>query len=139
MRNQSPDRETIKNPFCDPKVRPDWAQLTRLGGDRVAILFEELRRRFGAIDGLIEDLHFASQEDGWVPRYSLDGVAVARVYVGSGSLEATAVLSRDDKGGGKARGRSARHRLDTRAAMASFARLIIRSCRRSKVKRAAED
>ncbi len=134
MRNKSSDTGTLKNPFCDPNVKPDWAQLTRLGGDRVAILFEELRRRIGAIDGLIEDLHFASQDEGWVPRYSLDGVTIAHAHIGPGSLEVTLCLAGKVEVEEKIRGRAARHRLDSRAAVTLFARLMIRACRRSKGK-----
>lgn len=134
MRNRSSDTGTLKNPFCDPNVKPDWAQLTRLGGDRVAILFEELRRRIGAIGGLTEDLHFASPEEGWVPRYSLDGETIAHAHIGPGSLEATLGLAGEKEEKEKTGGRSARHRLDSRAAVASFARRMVRACRRSKVK-----
>jgi hypothetical protein len=82
----APDR--LRN----PEAKPTWAQLSRLGGDRVAILFEDLRKRIGAIDGLVEDLHFAGREEGWVPRYTVGRRELFRARILPGTLEATVRL-----------------------------------------------
>jgi hypothetical protein len=77
-----------QNPFRNADVRPDWAQLTRLGGDRVAILFEELRTSISRIDGLIEELHFFGLEEGWLPRYRVDDQIILKVLILPGNLSA---------------------------------------------------
>lgn len=89
MQRNATEERRQKNPFRHPDVKPDWAQLTRLGGDRVAILFEELRRRVGVIDALVEDLHFAGAEEGWMPRYRQGDRVLFTVRLLPGSLEVT--------------------------------------------------
>ena len=74
-------------PFYDPLVKPQWAQLSRLGGDRVAVLFKELRASLGKIDGLIERLHFSGIEDGWVVRYSVGHCELFTARISPGELE----------------------------------------------------
>lgn len=81
------------NPFFGPEMKSKWAHLSRLGGDRVAILFEELRRRAGAIEGLAEELVFAGDQAGWTPTYSVEGKILFSAHVGAGSL---AVMMRMD-------------------------------------------
>lgn len=76
---------TADNPFFGPEMKSKWAHLSRLGGDRVAILFEDLRRRAGAIDGLTEELIF--EEEGWTPTYFLEGKRLFSAHIGAGSLE----------------------------------------------------
>src|SRR2546428_9410083 len=61
--------EFFQNPFRDARSRPEWAQLTRLAGDRASILFEDFRRCLSKIDGLQEELHYGGPERGWGPRY----------------------------------------------------------------------
>ncbi len=80
--------------FRDPHARPEWAQFTRLAGDRAAILFEELRAAISDIEGLREDMHFVSEETGWAPRYRLGEVTLFIVRVLPGSLEAVMELER---------------------------------------------
>ncbi len=80
-----------QNPFRDPESKPEWAQLTRLAGDRVAILFEDLRGRLGKIDGLQEELHYSAVL-GWVPRYRLGESTLCMVRIMPGLLEATVEL-----------------------------------------------
>jgi hypothetical protein len=121
------DFNLSEDTFRNPEKKPDWAQLTRLGGDRVAILFEDLRRRIGAIDGLVEDLHFANQQDGWAPRYSVGGVAIAEVRIAPGRLEAALEGDVADEKGKESGGRAERRELKNRAAVASFARQVIRA------------
>lgn len=134
------------NPFRDPDAKPSWAHLTRLGGDRVAILFEALRKRVGSIPGLIEDLHFTGPEEGWAPRYCLGEETVAYVHIRPGILEA--VLYPGDGGGARqesaagtreapvttrsdARGKErVRVQLASRAAASAFARRMALACRR---------
>ena len=81
-----------QNPFRDPARCPQWAELTRLAGDRAAILFEYLRAQVGSIDGLIEDLHYAGPEGGWTPRYRLGGTTLFIAHVLPGVLEASLEL-----------------------------------------------
>lgn len=84
---RAPSSPTL-NPFRDAKVKPDWAQLTRLGGDRVAILFEDLRSRISRIDGLVEELHFCGEDAGWLPRYRVGDQVLLTVQVLPGNLSA---------------------------------------------------
>ncbi len=65
-----------------------WAALARLGGDRVALLFEDLRRALGRIDSLVEALHYDEKSRRWLPRYSLAGQVILTVSVLPGILEA---------------------------------------------------
>ena len=81
--------EVRLNPFNDPATKPQWAQLTRLGGDRVAILFEELRRQIAKIDGIIESLSYLGPEEGWAAEYRADGTTLFTVRILPGVLEAT--------------------------------------------------
>ena len=78
-----------QNPFRDADHKPDWAQLTRLAGDRAAILFEELREWIGAVDGLVEELHYHGPEQGWLPRYRVGNQILFSAHVLPGLLEAT--------------------------------------------------
>lgn len=86
----------------DQTRKPDWAQLTRLAGDRAAILFEELRRRVGAIDGLVEDLFYYGPEKasgteqvywGWAPRYRVGETTLFSVAIRPAVLEAAVTLN----------------------------------------------
>ncbi|HEV2348798.1 MAG TPA: hypothetical protein VG028_03025 [Terriglobia bacterium] len=81
-----------RNPYRDPAAKPEWAQLTRLGGDRVAILFEDLRARISGIDGLVEELHFYGEEAGWLPRYRVGDRVLLTVEILPGNLTAAAEL-----------------------------------------------
>jgi hypothetical protein len=85
----------------DQTRKPDWAQLTRLAGDRVAILFEELRRRVGAIDGLVEELFYYGPQEasgtdqvnwGWAPRYRVGETTLFSVTIRPADLEAGITL-----------------------------------------------
>ncbi len=87
----------FQNPFRNPHARPDWAQFTRLAGDRAAILFEELRAAIGDVEGLREDIHFVSEEVGWAPRYRLGEVTLFIVRVLPGSLEAVMELEQSER------------------------------------------
>lgn len=80
------------NPFRLPDRKPDWAQLTRLAGDRAAILFEELRRAVGKIDDVIEDLYFSGAELGWAPRYRLGETTLFIAHIFPGRVEASIEL-----------------------------------------------
>ncbi len=86
----------LRNPYRDPDVRPEWAQLSRLAGDRAAILFEELRAAIGDIEGLREDVHFLNAEVGWVPRYRLGEVTLFVVSILPASLRALMELERSE-------------------------------------------
>ncbi len=87
----------LQNPYRDPHVKPDWAQFSRLAGDRAAILFEELRAAIGDIEGLREDVCFVSQDVGWAPRYRLGEKALFVVRVLPGFLEPIMELERGER------------------------------------------
>jgi len=84
--------EFRENPFRDARSRPEWAQLTRLAGDRASILFEDFRRCLSKIDGLQEELHYSGPERGWAPRYRVQGEVLCAVRVLPGILEGTVEL-----------------------------------------------
>ncbi len=86
-----------QNPYRDPQVQPDWAQFSRLAGDRAAILFEELRAAIGDIEGLREDVCFVSQEVGWAPRYRLGEITLFVVRILPGFLEAIMDLETSER------------------------------------------
>lgn len=133
----------IENPFREPERKPDWAQLTRLAGDRVAILFEDLRGRIGNIAGLEEELHYSGSDWGWTPRYRLGDESLFVAHLRPGFLEATIELQRPLRekvlassrvttkvkaaiGDAPEKGGSilARFRLSSRADVSSFANLV---------------
>ena len=84
--------DTPRNPFRNPKAKPHWAELSRLAGDRAAILFQELRRDIAKIEGLEEDLHYHGPAWGWAPRYRLGGRALFSAHILPGRLEASIEL-----------------------------------------------
>lgn len=81
------------SPVRGPAKKPKWAQLIRLGGDRVAILFGELRKAVGPVDGIVEGLHYSASEARWVVRYSAGGAELFSVQISPGLLEARVPLS----------------------------------------------
>jgi len=83
----NPFTEFRFKPFYDPSTKPQWGQLSRLGGDRVAILFKELRTSLGKIEGIIERLYFSGVEDGWVVRYCIGNTELFTARISPGSLE----------------------------------------------------
>ncbi len=99
---------------------PQWAELTRWAGDKASILFEDLRRRIGVIDGLQEALHFAGPEVGWVPRYRVGHAVLFDAHLFPGVLEATAYV------GERA---PSRLRLTNASSVRSFAKLIRQNTR----------
>jgi len=136
-----PVLEQLHNPFVNPGHKPEWAQLTRLAGDRAAILFEELRRRLGTIEGLREDLHFFGPGTGWAPRYRVGEKALFTAHIFPGRLEvamdiegplrekllaahAVAVRIKRALGSASGSGASIRVALSNRADARSFARLV---------------
>jgi hypothetical protein len=78
-----------ENPFRGPARQSDWAQTTRLAGDRAAILLADLRRRVAGIDGLAEELQSCGGKPGWELRYRLSETTLFDVLVLPGRLEAT--------------------------------------------------
>jgi len=81
----------------DPRRQPDWAQLTRLAGDRSAILFEELRQRVSVIDGLVEELIYQGSDVGWTPHYRCAATSLFSVLIRPGVLEAVIRLDRRER------------------------------------------
>ena len=81
------------NPVTAGHANPQWAQLTRLAGDRAAILFEDLRRRVGTIEGLLEELHYDGVEKRWMPRYRLGEDVLFTAHILPAALEATLTLN----------------------------------------------
>lgn len=76
------------NPFCDPRVPPTWAQLTRLAGDRCSLRLQELRRRLARWEEVREDVHFFGENHGWALRYRLKERTLFIVRVLPADLEA---------------------------------------------------
>jgi hypothetical protein len=52
----------IANPVTAGRSDTQWAQLTRLAGERAALIIEDLRRRVDATEGLIEELYHDAVE-----------------------------------------------------------------------------
>jgi hypothetical protein len=88
--------ESPLNLVRGPARKPGWAQLIRLGGDGVAVLFGELRRSVGQIDGVVERLQYSSREERWVVQYRVGGAELFIVWISPGVLEAGMVLNRSD-------------------------------------------
>ena len=86
-----------RNPVTAGHTNSQWAQLTRLAGDRAAILFEDLRRRVGAIAGLVEELHYDSVAKRWTPRYRLGEKVLFTVHMLPAALEGTLTLDASDR------------------------------------------
>jgi hypothetical protein len=85
--------ESPLNLVRGPAKKPGWAQLVRLGGDRVAILFDELRKLVGRIDGIVERLQYSAPEDRWIVQYQAGGLELFTVRISPGLLEAGMLLS----------------------------------------------
>ncbi len=81
------------NPVTAGHASPQWAQLSRLAGDRAAILFEELRKRVGAIPGLVEELRYDEVEKRWTPHYLLGAEVLFTAHILPAALEAMTALS----------------------------------------------
>jgi len=88
--------ESPLNLVRGPAKKPEWAQLIRLGGDRVAILFEELRKSVGTVDGIVERLHYSAGEARWVVQYDVGGTELFSAQISPGWLEAGMPLSRSE-------------------------------------------
>ncbi|MEJ2006768.1 MAG: hypothetical protein P8Z30_01195 [Acidobacteriota bacterium] len=80
-----------------PAKKPEWAQMVRLGGERVAVLFEELRRSVGKIDGIVEKLCYSGREGGWVVQYRVSGVELLTMRIAPGLLEVSIPLSPSER------------------------------------------
>jgi len=85
------------NPVTASHTNLQWAQLTRLAGDRAAILFEDLRRRVGTIAGLVEELHYDGVTQRWTPCYHLDDEVLFTAHILPAALEATLTLDADQR------------------------------------------
>lgn len=81
-----------------PAKKPGWAQLVRLGGDRVAILFGELRKDVGRIDGVVERLHYSAKEERWMVQYRVEDAQLFTVRILPGLLEADVPMSAAEAG-----------------------------------------
>jgi len=90
---------TTKSPLNlvrGPAKKPGWAHLARLGGDRVAILFGELRKDVGRIDGVVERLHYSPAEDRWLVQYRVEDAELFTVRILPGLLEAGVPLGAEE-------------------------------------------
>ena len=90
--------ESPLNLVRGPAKKPGWAQLVRLGGDRVAILFDELRKQVGRIDGVVERLHYSAADRRWVVQYQVGGDDLFTARILPGLLEASMPLSAQETG-----------------------------------------
>jgi hypothetical protein len=79
-----------------PARKAAWAQLIRLGGDRVAILFDELRKSVGRIDGVVQRLHYSVIDERWMVQYEVGDAELFTVRISPGVLEAGMALSRSE-------------------------------------------
>lgn len=79
-----------------PATQPGWAQLIRLGGDRVAILVDELRKSVGRIDGVVQRMHYSATEENWVVQYEVGGTELFTLRISPGVLKANMTLSRPE-------------------------------------------
>lgn len=91
-----PSNESPLNLVRGPARKPGWAQLIRLGGDSVAILFDELRKSVGKIDGVVERLHYSARERRWMVQYRVEDAELFSVWISPGLLEAAMALNRSD-------------------------------------------
>lgn len=80
-----------------PARRPEWAQMIRLGGDRVAVLFEELRKSLGKVDGIVERLSRSGREAGWAVRYDVSGAVMLTARISPGLLEVDIPLNPSER------------------------------------------
>jgi hypothetical protein len=81
-----------RNPVTASHSNLQWAQLTRLAGDRASLLFEELRRRVGTVPGLVEELHYDGAAERWTPRYRLGEEVLFAAHILPAALEASLTL-----------------------------------------------
>lgn len=79
-----------------PAKKPEWAQMIRLGGDRVAILLEELRKAAGKVDGIVEVVLFSGKRGGWVVQYEVESSELFTAHIAPGVLEVVIPLSRSE-------------------------------------------
>jgi hypothetical protein len=138
------------NPVTAGHTNSQWAQLTRLAGDRAAILFEDLRRRLGSIAGLVEELHYDGAAERWTPRYRLGEKVLFTAHILPAALEATVTLDAGERLsllGSRRLNSTMKHlirqtpmvegqfsvrvRLNSRAAVREFAGLVVTRCRHS--------
>ncbi|HVB28234.1 MAG TPA: hypothetical protein VNG91_00345 [Terriglobia bacterium] len=87
--------ESPLNLVRGPAKKPEWAQLIRLGGDRVAILFQELRKSVGTVEGIAERLHYS--EGRWMVRYDVGGTELFTARISPGLLEAVILFSPSER------------------------------------------
>jgi hypothetical protein len=86
-----------RNPVTASHTNLQWAQLTRLAGDRAALLFEDLRTRVSAIAGLVEELYYDEFAERWTPRYRLGEAVLFTAHILPAALEATLALDRGER------------------------------------------
>lgn len=79
------EAKTVQIPFCDPQLKPAWAALSRWGGDKVSIHFEDLRIRLGKIEGIVESRKYEAVE-GWLASYHTAAGELCRVQILPGVL-----------------------------------------------------
>ena len=84
------------NPIRGPARTPGWAQLIRVGGDAVAILYGELRKSISGIDGVVERLHYSETEQRWIVGYQVRSKELFTVRISPGRLEASMPLNRSE-------------------------------------------
>lgn len=85
-----------QNVVRGPAKRPEWAQMIRFGGDRTAVLFGELRKSVGKVDGIVEQLRYSGRESRWVVHYEVEATELFSARISPGLLEAEIPLDRTD-------------------------------------------
>jgi hypothetical protein len=76
------------NPLRGPARSDGWAQLTRLAGDRAAVLLQAFRQELGRISGLQEQLFRPAPDEPWALRYRIGEEILFTMRIGPGLVEA---------------------------------------------------
>ncbi len=92
MREKTVGPMTADNPFFGSSEKANWARLTRLGGDRVSILLDHLRKRVGVIEGLSEEVIFDAPGEGADASYRVGEEPLFTAHVAAGALEVSMCL-----------------------------------------------
>ncbi len=87
MQSKSFEPMRSDNPFFGQTQKAGWARLVRVGGDRVSILLDHLRKRVGVIEGLAEEVTFDGEGKGAAAAYSVADRPMFTAHVAAGALE----------------------------------------------------
>ena len=97
MQSKSFDPMATDNPFFGQTQKAGWARLARVGGDRVSMLLDHLRKRVGVIEGLAEEVTFDSAGRGAGAAYSLGDKPLFVAHELPGALEVSVPLDEPER------------------------------------------